>query len=107
MSDYESRLRRTDPKRIDDWDNKRPDDPYYFNVTNIQHKPGRRVLFAVNLKLVLKYDDPSSRPIVRLYCRSSGFDMETLNEHKEDPDAKIIEDLMRTIKESVRARLKK
>ena len=102
MSDRESRIFRTSPDRIDRWDSHRPVGFDNYNVSNIQHKPGCRVLAGTKIKIVLRHDELSSRPIIHLYMRHTGFDSLTLNDYKDDPSVILVMDFVRAAKKIMR-----
>lgn len=102
MSDHESRIRRTSPDKIDRWDSHKPVGFGNYNVSNIQHKPGCRVLAGTKIKIVLRHDELSSRPTIHLYLRHTGFDSLTLNDYKDDPSVILVMDFVRAAKKAMK-----
>ena len=102
MSDHASRIIRTSPDRIDRWDSHSPAGSDNYNVSNIQHSPGCRVLAGTKIKIILRHDEISSRPTIRLYMRHTGFDSLTLNDYKDDPAVMLVMDFVRAAKEMIK-----
>ena len=93
--------KRTTPKKIDMWDNKRPMDEKTYNVTNIQHKKGARVLFAAQIKLVEQVSDKDpNKKQLKLLFRSTTFDPQTIREYKDDSSANRAKRIVELLKKS-------
>ena len=90
------RASRTKHELIDRWDNDKPiNNPPFdvlFNVTNIQHRPETRVLYAIQIKLV------EQNGKFKIFFRSNEFDVETMDENKQDKDTQKINMIKKILK---------
>ncbi len=101
IDDIEIRKKRTDSKRIDTWDMEKQTDITSYDVDNIQHKDGIRVLRGIKMKLVEETSDtnPDEKQL-KVFYRITGFDPLTIEEYGDDPVSQATKLIVKLIKES-------